>query len=69
MAVELLGGKSYICLALTLTKGKEKVKIEENKAYLFNISKADQIFDFLVKDKQIKLPEGHNFLQQTKFKI
>ena len=29
------------------------------EAYLFNISKADQIFDCLMKDKQIKLPEGH----------
>ena len=41
------------------TKGKKKTKIEENEAYLLDISKADQIFDFLVKDKQIKLPEGH----------
>ena len=26
---------------------------------MFDISKADQIFDFLVKDKWIKLLEGH----------
>ena len=51
MTAELLGDKPYTCLALTPTKGKEKVKAEEKEAYLFDISKADQIFDFLVKDK------------------
>ena len=59
MTVELLGGKPYTCLVLTPAKRKEKVKAEEKEAYLFDISKADQIFDFLVKDKQIKLLEGH----------
>ena len=30
----------------------------DRETYLFDISKADHIFDYLVKDKQIKLPEG-----------
>ena len=31
----------------------------ENEAYLFDITKADQFFYHLVKDKQIKFLEGH----------
>ena len=59
MAAELLGGKPYTCPTLTPAKGKEKVKIEKNKAYLFDILKANQIFDFLVKDRYIKFFERH----------
>ena len=59
MAIELLRGKPYTCPTFTLPKGKEKIKIEEKEAYLFDILKIDQIFYFLVKDKQIKLLEGH----------
>ena len=40
-----------MCPTLTYAKGKEKVKMEDKEAYLFYISKADQIFDFLDKDK------------------
>ena len=50
MAVEFVQGKPYICPTLTLSKGKEVAK-PEKKAYLFDISKANQIFDYLVKDK------------------
>ena len=35
---------------------------------MFDISKADQIFDCLVKDKQIKLPEGHKILLADEIK-
>ena len=59
MVAELLGSKPYTYPILTPAKGKEKIKIEENEAFLFDISKADQIFDFLIKDKQIKLLEGY----------
>ena len=31
----------------------------DEEAYLFDISKAYQIFYYLMKDKQIKLPESH----------
>ena len=58
MADKLIHGKPYICSALTPSKGKEVAK-PDKKAYLFDISKVDQIFDCLVKDKQIKLPERH----------
>ena len=50
MAVKFVQGKPYICPTLTLSKGKEVAK-PEKKAYLFDISKANQIFDYLVKDK------------------
>lgn len=30
--------------------------------YLFDVSKADQIFDYLLKDKKIKLPFDHKIL-------
>ena len=59
MATELLGGKPYTCFTLTLARGKEKIKTKEKEACLFDVSKADQIFDFLVKDRHIKLPKGH----------
>ena len=72
MVAELLEGKPYTFLVLTPAKGKQKIKTEEKEAYLFDISKADQIFDFLVKDKQIKLLEGHklpptNQIQNMKY--
>ena len=40
------------------SKGKEVAK-PDKEAYLFDIFKANQIFDCLKKEKQIKLPEGH----------
>ena len=58
MATEFVHDKPYTCLAMISSKGK-KVAKPEKEAYLFDISKADQIFDCLVKNKQIKLPEGH----------
>ena len=58
MAAELVHGKPYTYPALTPSKDK-KVDKPDKEAYLFDISKVDQIFDCLVKDKQIKLSEGH----------
>ena len=51
MAAKLLGASHILVLLLPLLKEKEDIKIEENEAYLFDISKIDKIFDFLVKDK------------------
>ena len=51
MVVKLLGHKLYTCPGPTLAKGKEAIETEEKEVYLFDISKIDQIFDFLVKDK------------------
>jgi hypothetical protein len=31
------------------------------KGFDFNESKVDQIFDLLLSEKQLKLPEGHKF--------
>ena len=67
-AVEIVIDKPYICKALTHINPKD-VKIrptsEENtakttKAYTFDITKADAIFDQLLVTKIIKLRPGHN---------
>ena len=47
--------------------GKEVAKLDR-EAYLFDISKADQIFDYLMKNKQIKLLKGHNILLTNEIK-
>ena len=56
-AAELQAGPPYVCASLRPMKGKEKTNTS-NKAYSFDITKADQIFDVLLQDKQIVLPEG-----------
>ena len=56
-AGELQAGPPYVCASLKPVKGKEKANTS-NKSYSFDITKADQIFDVLLKDKQIILPEG-----------
>ena len=43
--------------ALTSSIGEEVANLKK-ESYLFDVSKADQIFDCHVKDKQIKLLEG-----------
>ena len=62
MAAEFLQGNPYTCPTLMPSRGKEVAKLDK-EAYLFDISKANQMFNFLVKDKQIKLLEGHKILQ------
>ena len=64
MAVEFVQGKPYTCLALMPSKGKEVAK-PDREAYLFDMSKAAQIFNCLVKDKQINLPEDHKIPPTT----
>ena len=58
MATEFIHGKPHTCPTLTPSKGKEVAK-PNKESYLFDISKVDKIFDCLMKDKQIKLSEGH----------
>ena len=53
---ELKNGPPYVCPSLKPIKGKEK--INSAKSYSFNIIKAEQIFDVLLKEKQIILFEG-----------
>ena len=48
--VELQSSLAYVCASLKLIKGKEKVN-SSNKFYYFYITKADQIFYVLLKDK------------------
>ncbi|XP_051135442.1 uncharacterized protein LOC127254393 [Andrographis paniculata] len=54
-AAELVQGKMHTCPTLRLAKGKE---VSPKVTYSFDISKVDQIFDFLLKVKQIKLKDG-----------
>ena len=55
LAAEIVHGKPYTCPALKPSKGKE-------------VAKADQIFNYLLKDKQIKLPDGHRMPAAEEFK-
>ena len=52
---ELQAGSPYVCASLKLEKGKEKTNLN-NQSHSFDITKVDQIFDVLLKDKQIVLP-------------
>ena len=54
---KLQAGPPYVCASLKPVKGKEKANTN-NKSYSFDITKVDQIFNVLLKDKQIILPEG-----------
>ena len=56
--VELQGRPPYLCLSLRLARGKEKTS-SNYKTYAFDIKKVDQIFDILLRNKQLKLPKGH----------
>ena len=56
VAAEILKRKTYTCPAPRPLEGKE---VTEKEKFLFDISKADQIFNYLLKDKQIRLPKGH----------
>lgn len=58
MAAEIVKGNTYSCLALKPAKGKETDESDNKTEYSFNISKADHIFDHLLKDKQIRLLDG-----------
>ena len=59
MGTKIVRGKLYSCLALRLSKGKEITKYESKENYLFDVSKAYQIFDYLLKDQQIRQPNKH----------
>ena len=67
MAAEFVYSKPYTYLTLTHSKGKEVAK-PDREAYLIDISKANQIFDFPMKGKQIKLLEGHKIPPAEEFK-
>ncbi|RYQ96103.1 hypothetical protein Ahy_B08g091646 [Arachis hypogaea] len=57
---ELKKGPPYVCSLLKKLLGNEKSndsKLKSGKKYSFDISKFDQIFDVLLKDKQLILSE------------
>ena len=59
MAIKILKERPYSFLTLRLSKGKEVTRLESKEEYLFDISKIDQIFYYLLRDQQIKLPNRH----------
>ena len=62
MATELVSVNTYICFALKTAKDREQPKGEGKEGYSYNIAKVDQIFNHLLKDRQIKLTKGHQIL-------
>ncbi|XP_016173213.1 uncharacterized protein LOC107615681 [Arachis ipaensis] len=62
---ELKKGPPYVCSLLKKLPNSEKSnesKLKNRKKYSFDISKSDKIFDVLLKDKQLILPEGRTLL-------
>ncbi|RYR26745.1 hypothetical protein Ahy_B02g061050 [Arachis hypogaea] len=62
---ELKKGPPYVCSLLKKLSSSEKSndsKLKSGKKYSFDISKSNQIFDVLLKDKQLVLPEGRILL-------
>jgi hypothetical protein len=47
--------KPFICSSLKLASKSR----QDEMRYTFNIAKCDRIFDYLLQEKQIKLPSGH----------
>jgi hypothetical protein len=60
------GSKSipFICSSLILTSKSQYDEIR----YTFDIAKCDRIFDYLLQEKQIKLPSNHVILLSEQFK-
>jgi hypothetical protein len=55
-AVEIVWGKE------PLTANQRWIK-QAKGTYYFDVTKADKLFDFLVKEGRVKLPKGHSMLQ------
>lgn len=60
---ELKPGPPYVCKLLTLASGKNPSEHKENdkfskKTYTFDVTKCNEIFDFLVADGQVLVPPG-----------
>ena len=47
-----------MCASLKTVKKKEKLNMTSHKSYSFDITKADQVFEVLLRDKQIIFPKG-----------
>jgi hypothetical protein len=55
-AAEIMWGKE------PLTMNQRSIK-QTKGAYDFDVTKDDKLFEFLVKEGRIKLPEGHSMLR------
>ena len=51
MLANFFRGNPYSCLALELSKRKEIKELDGKEEYLFDIFKANQIFDYPLKDQ------------------
>jgi hypothetical protein len=47
--------KPFVCSSLKPASKSQQDKIP----HTFNVAKCDRIFDYMLQDKQIKLPSGH----------
>jgi hypothetical protein len=56
--------KPFVCSGL---KPASKSRQDEMR-YTFDIAKCDRIFDYLLQEKQIKLPSGHAIPSQEQLK-
>ncbi|KAJ8557252.1 hypothetical protein K7X08_002877 [Anisodus acutangulus] len=59
MVAKIVKGKVYSYPALKATKSKKTSSTDDRVSYSFDITKADQIFDYLLKVKQIRLLDGY----------
>ena len=58
----------YTYALLTNIEKKDTMDHMTKKSYSFDINKINQIFDVLLKDKQIKLSDGHRILSKEEIK-
>jgi hypothetical protein len=56
VAVEIVWGKEPLIVNQRWIK-------QAKGTYDFDVTKEDKLFDFLVKESRIKLPEGHSMLR------
>lgn len=68
MVTKIIKVKPFSCLALKATKAKNPNTTGYKFEYAFEISKADQIFYYLLKDQQIQLMDGHKIPLFNKIK-
>jgi hypothetical protein len=56
--------KPFVCSSLKPTSKSQQDKIH----FTFNVAKCDRIFDYLLQEKQIKLPSNHIIPSSEKLK-
>ncbi|XP_051118544.1 uncharacterized protein LOC127242877 [Andrographis paniculata] len=63
MTAEIVSGKPYVCSKLKPLPGTE-----EREQPTFDVSKADEIFDILLADRQIRIPKGQRLATKEEIK-